>query len=578
MPESAAVIVLPGTEPGGVTTWAGIVEGAVPGSVTCVIDADHAAATCAIDAAARRVLRRRARAVLLPQLSGHAYAAACAAAQRVTRDEPGRVLVAGWMHTDIRFDVELLRRFAPALAGVGAVSHAAASALAASVGDAARDAGAGGAAAACPGATVLPTGVATPRSGPAPLGVPSADAPLRLCYLGRMDRDAKRVLALVHAVVHLHELGVPCTLEAFGDGPDAAAFDRHAAEAAGALGGSAPEAAGSPAGPIVRHDFAPLEAIAPIVAAADLHLLPSRSEGLGLARIEAALLGTASVVCRDAGGALEGLDDGATGLVAHASRDDDEAAVGRAIARAIVDAVPRASVPAAGRADATAVGAPVDPMTARARFAELGAAARDACRMHFDPDRFASRLQTFLDGLAPNPAHAAAWRRIASDPAAHAAFTVPPDAAARTALALAGVAGGAPASSPAGTAHDAAGVVVYGGGAHLRAAWPAFALAGVPVRAIVDDDPARSGTTFAGVPVLSRAGALALAPGDLLLCSWLHEDALARRSCAFAAAGWRVHRIYGRTVAGAASSAHAVDPAGTDTASNGRASVTSART
>jgi hypothetical protein len=89
---------------------------------------------------------------------------------------------------------------------------------------------------------------------------------------------------------------------------------------------------------------------APIVAAADVVLVPSRVESFGLAAVESLLLGRAVVATR-IGGLPEVVRDGETGLLVPA---DDPWALADAVIRLLEDPQLAADLGAAGRADARA--------------------------------------------------------------------------------------------------------------------------------------------------------------------------------------------------------------------------------
>jgi glycosyltransferase involved in cell wall biosynthesis len=89
---------------------------------------------------------------------------------------------------------------------------------------------------------------------------------------------------------------------------------------------------------------------APIVAAADVVLVPSRVESFGLAAVESLLLGRPVVATR-IGGLPEVVRDGETGLLVPA---DDPRALADAVVRLLEDPQLAAALGAAGRADARA--------------------------------------------------------------------------------------------------------------------------------------------------------------------------------------------------------------------------------
>jgi len=105
-------------------------------------------------------------------------------------------------------------------------------------------------------------------------------------------RDAVRVFAKVRA-------SVPCVLVMVGDGPD-----RGAAEEEARLLGVAQD---------VKF-LGKIDAVAPLLAAADLYIFPSESESFGLSALEALASGVPVVAAR-VGGVPEVVRDGVTGAL-----------------------------------------------------------------------------------------------------------------------------------------------------------------------------------------------------------------------------------------------------------------------
>jgi L-malate glycosyltransferase len=105
-------------------------------------------------------------------------------------------------------------------------------------------------------------------------------------------RDVVKIFARVREAI-------PSLLVMVGDGPD-----RVAAEDEARLLGVAADVA----------FLGKIEAVAPLLAGADLFLLPSQSESFGLSALEALASGV-PVVASAAGGLLEVVRDGATGAL-----------------------------------------------------------------------------------------------------------------------------------------------------------------------------------------------------------------------------------------------------------------------
>jgi N-acetyl-alpha-D-glucosaminyl L-malate synthase BshA len=105
-------------------------------------------------------------------------------------------------------------------------------------------------------------------------------------------RDVVRIFAKVHA-------RIPCVLVMVGDGPDRGSAE----EEARTLGVAAD----------VRF-LGKIDAVAPLLAAADVYLLPSESESFGLSALEALACGV-PVVASKVGGVSEVVTDGVTGAL-----------------------------------------------------------------------------------------------------------------------------------------------------------------------------------------------------------------------------------------------------------------------
>lgn len=416
------------------------------------------------------------RVILSPHLSGPCYAAACVAAHRLDRIHPNQIGMVGWMHTDIRHDIELLRTFGPALDAVVCVSDASSRALSDAISSNTR--------------VVAHTPI---PPGPFPLPGSREPGPLRLIYTGRLERFQKRTLALPRIVQALRLRGIEAELTIIGDGPA-----RDDVSALGARIG----------GVTVRPSVHSSELL-PHLAHADLFVLPSRSEGLGLARLEASLAGCAPVVCAGSGGATEGIAHGIEGLIAPANAELDEESAGRAMGDAIADAIEDAGFQG------------LFAMGLRARATVI-----DMC----DPQIFRSKLQAVLDRQETTAIQREFWGSVSANPNDAASFTIPRDAPRRATERI--------------SALGLRSVILYGAGAHTDAIWGAIEALGVRIAGVMDDDPARAGDDFRGVPVIAPHDAHTLGVGDVLISSWLHEDAIWAHRCSLESQGLRLHRIY----------------------------------
>jgi colanic acid/amylovoran biosynthesis glycosyltransferase len=142
--------------------------------------------------------------------------------------------------------------------------------------------------------------------------------PLRIASIGRLHWKKGGSLGL-DAVGVLRRHGVDCSYRIVGGGPERDALEQRA-NARGLAG--VVEFAGPLDQPGVRDTL----------RWADVLLMPSVSEGFGLAAIEAQAMGV-PVVCTDAGGLSEAVLDGETGLVAPVGNPEALAVALAALAR-----------------------------------------------------------------------------------------------------------------------------------------------------------------------------------------------------------------------------------------------------
>ncbi|MEM9373158.1 MAG: glycosyltransferase family 4 protein [Planctomycetota bacterium] len=493
---SGAIIVLPdGGAPGGVTTWARTTAAALAriGWHVAIVgprisQAAWSPARFVVDAKptiagisdgvlqASNTLRDRYddRVVALPQLSGAAYAGTVAGMHRAGHPNSG---IIGWMHTDIRHDIELIRRFLPCLGRVVCVSRSAEHALAA--------------AGVCQAGLSVVVPTASDMEFDDGNSRRPATGPLQLLYVGRVESFQKRALCLPAIVADLQRRGCPSEMTVVGDGPARPQL-RELVRSMGLEGA------------IRLRGMLPCDAIAAAYATHDLLVQPSRSEGLGLARIEAAMHGCVPVVTP--GGSAEGITHAVDGLVVAIPPDADDPATASAFADAI---------------------APIS----RHELGAFSQAARQSSRATFAVGPYAGALDQILARASASHAVRSAWASIAQDPDRAAAFTVPDDLLERIRASRSGLVG-----RP---------IVLHGAGAHTSAAWGPLMDAGVDIVAITDDDPQRWGDHLHGVPIVAPEHVPSNAHA-VLLSTWLHEDALWARRRFYEERGLEVVRLYAK--------------------------------
>ncbi len=476
------LILLPsGPQLGGVTVWAEHTADAIravgghcdligPGLPSAAYDARLPLEKLIVQCCRAWCAKGIERIVLAPQLSGEAYAAAALAAHMLA--DPG-ISIAGWMHTDIPYDTELIRRFAGCLSTVICVSQTAADHL--------REASA------CPPRKVCVARTGVPHTPSEPTANGPAHDPVRLLYVGRLEAFQKRVLALPRIMQLLQAKGITASLTIVGDGQARPDLENRVAGVANITLNNA-----------VNHRDLPSW-----YATHDYLLLPSRSEGLGLARIEAAMHGCVPIVTP--GGSAEKIRHGIDGFIADCGSDLDDDDAAERFAAVI----------------AQALESPLQP---------IREAAVHASRSIFGMDAYSAALVAALKPVRASTSNRHAWRRVASEPLRFATFTVPDDLAEKLNASLVDLAGQQ--------------VILHGAGAHTLAVWEPLCRLGVRVVAITDDDPQQWGRSVCGVPVLSPHLAGSFGPRCVVISSWLHEEQIWRRRRVYEEQGLVVRRIY----------------------------------
>ena len=165
-------------------------------------------------------------------------------------------------------------------------------------------------------------------------------------------RPVKRVRDIVRIFARVQR-EIPAALVMVGDGPDRGAAEQEARD----LG-------------VAEHVYflGKLDAVAPLLASADLFLLPSESESFGLSALEALACGV-PVVCSNVGGLPEVVRDGVTGFLREA-----------------------------GDVEAMAVAA-LGVLRDRAAWDAMSAAAAADARARFGQDEIVAQYERFYEGV-----------------------------------------------------------------------------------------------------------------------------------------------------------------------------------
>jgi glycosyltransferase involved in cell wall biosynthesis len=396
--------------------------------------------------------------------------------------EPHTVRVLGWQHSDIEYDARVLARYEPIITRFVGVSDRVCATLRERIPARAGD------------VVNIACGVEVPAEAPARR---AGAGPLRLVYTGRLEHEQKRVLALVHLSEELDRRGVRHTLTVVGDGPAGAEFDRLAA--------------GRPA--IRRAGVLSPRAVAMVLADGDALVLPSRYEGLSVSMLEAMAAGCVPILARTRSGAAQAVEAGYSGEIAEVDYEADERQTGLALAAAI------------------------ERFLSRDRAA-MAQAAWNTVNEKFSIGRHVEAVGRWIDLAAKEPPRSwpadlpCAFTSSASAAGDHetGSGSVPPDGAARLRALLETLGGRA--------------IIIHGAGQHTLQLASILAASPARIVAVADDDRARHGGQLWGWPVIDPREASGRGADDVVISSWMHEDAIWARRGVYERQGLRVHRVY----------------------------------
>jgi len=317
--------------------------------------------------------------------------------------------------------------------------------------------------------------------------------PIRLIYTGRLEHHQKRILALIHMSDELTRRGINHRLTAVGNGPAAPEFL--------ALAASRP--------PITHIPPQAPDRIAALLAASDAFVLPSRFEGLSVSMLEAMAAGCVPILARTDSGALQAITPGVNGLIADVATEADDKAAGLAMADA------------------------VQQLTHR-DLAAMSHAAWHTAHTRYSLDLHVDRVTALTNAAAAAPARQ--WPANLNP-----AFSAPPGAP--------GGSGSVPADGPARLAallNGLAGrrIILHGSGQHTLQLAPTLAASPATILAVTDDDRQRAGQRVLDYPIISPDQARATGATDVVISSWMHQDAIYARRDLYESQGLTVHRIY----------------------------------
>ncbi len=444
--------------------------------------------------AVRRLAAESGRPVAFaPQMQGDGFG--IGAAMCLTDAPALRIL--GWQNSDIEYDARVLCHYEPAISRFVAVSDRIEAVLRSRLPRRASD------------IANIPYGIETHgangRAGRR-WATPARDAAsstLRLLYTGRIEHHQKRILALPHLSGELARRGMAHTITAVGDGPALPEFLAAIADRPG-----------------VRHlPPQPPRTIARLLAEHDAFILPSRYEGLSVSMLEAMAAGCIPILARTHSGSLQAIEPGYNGEIADIAPEADEPAVAIALADAVARHLARSP-------------------EARATMAR---AAQATIHDRFSLDRHVNAVAALIDAAAASPPRPwpadrpCAFTSSASTLSSvlnpqHSSGSVPADGPARFGALLESLSG-----------RD---IIIHGTGQHTLQL--GAILAGSPARivAFTDDDRQRHGQKLWNWPIIAPTDAATTGATDVIISSWMHQDAIWERRASYELHGLRVHRIY----------------------------------
>ncbi|VAX42279.1 hypothetical protein MNBD_PLANCTO03-1221 [hydrothermal vent metagenome] len=343
----------------------------------------------------------------------------------------------------------------------------------------------------------IPYGVELPER--LRLREPHKQRPLRLLYAGRMDHEQKRILALVAMADELCRRGIAYELVLLGDGPAAAELDGLCAHR-----------------PTIRRLGPTTPAgVAEALDTADCFVLPSRYEGLSIALLEALARGCIPVLTPSRSGTGQLVREGETGFLAKADPEADAQQAGLAMAEAIERVVRHTDT----------------------QLHEIQQRGWSLVRACYSVELCAQRYGALIDRIAQQPPRPWPTHRPAAftSNSSGGSGSVPAEAAKRMGKVLDGLAG--------------CRVAIFGTGRHTLELRETIMRTPATIAAFLDEDEARHGQALWGLPIVAPEQAVAMGITDIVVSSWLHQEAMMARCAPFEAAGVRVHALYAGSTA-----------------------------
>ncbi len=405
--------------------------------------------------------------------------------------EPESLRVLGWQNSDIEYDARVLAHFEPLITRFIAVSDRIESTLKCRLARRSAD------------IANIPYGVTPCRlsDGSASDRCSGSATPLRLLYTGRIEHHQKRILALAYLSDELSRRDIPHQITAAGDGPAVPQFDAAIA-----------------ARPHIRRlpPQSPPQ-IAHLLRQHDAFILPSRYEGLSVSMLESMAAGCVPILSRTDSGARQAIEPGYNGEIADVAPEADEPEVARALADTVQRFLSRS--PAAQAA--------------------MSAAASQTIADRFSIDRHIAAVSALIDAAAASPprywpadrpcAFSSSTQCSALSPQ-HSAGSVPEGGPARLRALLESLSGRT--------------IIIHGAGQHTLQLGAIFASSPARIAAFTDDDRQRHGQKLWNWPIIAPADAAKTGATDIVISSWMHQDAIWARREMYERQGLRVHRLH----------------------------------
>lgn len=318
--------------------------------------------------------------------------------------------------------------------------------------------------------------------------------PVKLLYSGRLEHMQKRVMALMRLTDELDRRGVKHALTIVGDGPAAEEVEAKVRE---------------------RVSVRRLAAVGPrgvkaLLEEHDALVLSSRYEGLSVSVLEAMARGCVPIIARTRSGAEQAVT-AESGEIADVGPEADEDETGFAMASAVQRFVSRDR-------------------------AAMSRAAWERAGELFSIERHVKRVVRVLrdvmkeEGRVWPADKACAFTTSSQEPRGEGSGSVPPEGAAKMRAILESLRG-----KP---------VAIHGTGEHTRQLREVIAGAPVKLVAFADDDRQKHGTKLWEWPVVSPRDVSGLGATDVVISSWMHQDAVWERRGVYEGQGLKVWRVY----------------------------------